>query len=114
MRRQGILRCFLNVDLRNGHDGLAEIAKQNDIKATEIESGSYIVFINTQRTKLKMFAAGNVIAYLKMPQGDKINMNVIRELPTVFNGKSINYDKALKSAVEKAMNRKTKDIHSIA
>lgn len=110
--KQGIVQCFLNVDMRNGHDGLAAIAKDNGIKVNEIDSGSYLVFVNSQKTKLKLYAAGQVIAYLRMPSGNKINMNVIREIPTVFNGKSINYDQALKTAVEQAMEKKRKAVFS--
>lgn len=108
-----LLRVFLNVDMRNGHDGLSLIAKDNAIKTSEIESGSYVVFINSQRTKLKMFAAGQVVAYLRMSQGRTINMNVIKELPSVFNGKQINYDVALKTAVETAMAKKASAILSV-
>lgn len=105
---KGILRVFLNVDMRNGHDGLSKTAKENGIKTSDIEAGSYVIFINASSNKLKMYAAGEVIAYLRLPAGRKINMDVIRELPRVFDGRRINYQEALKTAVEAALVRKGK------
>lgn len=110
----GILRVFLNVDMRNGHDGLSEIAAENDIKVSEIELGNYIVFVNNQRNKMKLYASNDVIAYTRLPAGRKIEMRVIKELPRVFNGRQINYDAALKLAVDKALSDKpTQTIKSI-
>lgn len=106
MRKTGILQCFLNVDMRNAHDGLSVIAKKNGIDPEKIEPGSFIVFINSARTKLKVYASDQVVAYLRLESGRKLNMNVIRELPRVFNGRSIKYDEALKSVVESAISKK--------
>lgn len=110
--KQGILRVFINADLRAGHDGLSQLAKENGIKTSEIEPGSFLVFINTGKNKLKVYASNQVIAYLKLPNG-KINMNTIRELPKVFNGRSINYSEALKMAVEKQMREKGRTIRVV-
>ncbi len=104
----GILRVFLNANLRSGHDGLTELAKEHGIKTDKIEPGSFVVFVNSQKNKIKVYAANDVIAYCRLPQGRVVNMNTIRELPHVFNGRAIDYDKALKLAVEKQLLIKTK------
>lgn len=111
--RTGILRVFLNVNLRAGHDGLTKLAKDHQVKTSDLEPGSYIVFINAAKNKLKLYAANEVIAYLRLGKGRSIDMNTIRELPYVFNGKFINYDAALKTAVEKQMVNKNKSIRVI-
>jgi hypothetical protein len=108
-----ILQCFLNVNMQNGHDGLADICKTNGIKVKEIEPGSYVVFINTARDKLKLYAAGQVLAYLRLEKGQKLNMQVIKELPRVFDGRQINYDLALKKVIEDMMAKKQKTVVAI-
>lgn len=108
----GILRVFINADLRAGHDGLSKLAKDNGLNTQQIEPGSFLVFINTAKDKLKVYASNQVIAYLRLPKG-KINMNTIRELPRVFNGSRINYSEALKIAVEKQMAEKGRAIRVV-
>ena len=102
----GIIQCFLNVDMRNGHDGLTKLSKENGVITQKIEPGNFVVFVNSRRDKLKLFAANQVIAYLRMPAGRKIEMRVIKELPRVFNGKKIDYDQALSLALDKALREK--------
>lgn len=110
---QGIIRVFLNVDMRNGHDGLATLAKEHQLKVSEIERGSFIVFVNAQKNKVKLYAANDTIAYLRMPRGSAFNLNVVRELPKVFNGRNINYTEGLKLAVEKQLIAKGSSIRVI-
>lgn len=106
-RRGRILQVFMNANLRSGHDGLEKLAKDNGIKVRSLEPGQFVVFINTHKDKVKVFAASQVIAYCRLEKGRKIDMNVIREIPRVFlsNGR-LDYEAALKEAVEQALARK--------
>lgn len=99
----GILQCFLDSDLRNGHDGLSSLAKKNGIQTSDLNPGEFVVFINTAKTKVKVYAARNTIVYLRMAKGERVNLNIIREIPRVFKGGMINYDSALGAAVIKQM-----------
>lgn len=101
-----VLQIFLNHDLRNGHDGLSGIAKEAGIDTRKLVPGQYVAFINAKKDKLKLYAANGVVAYLKLEAGRKIDERVIRELPRVFQGGRIDYDKALKEVVETALARK--------
>ena len=95
-----LIRYFPNADLRNGHFGLAKMAKANNIDVTELES-EFVIFTNRSRTGLKMFAPGNIVAYLKTVSGQKIDLNLIRGLPKYFNGTEIKYNDALKKKIER-------------
>jgi hypothetical protein len=102
-----VVQVFSNTDMRNGHDGLAAIAKEAGIDVAQLERGHYVVFINTHRTQIKMFAAYNVVASYKARAGEVLNLNTIPLIIRSFNGSGvIKYDEALKQAVEEALSRK--------
>ena len=102
-----VLQVFLNADLRNGHEGLAELAKERGIDVTKLLPGQYVVFVNAGKDKLKLYAAANVLAYLKLTGGQKFDLRVIAHIPKAFNGSGkLDYDKSLKDAVEEALRRR--------
>lgn len=104
-----VINFFTNVDFRLGHDGLAKLSKQNAVDVAKLNNGQYIVFVNSAKDRVKVFAANNVIAYLKLPHGRKVDSRVIQEIPSAFQGNgTLDYDKALKAAVEKALARRNR------
>lgn len=96
-----ILRVVFNADLRNSHDGLEAIAKDFKLKVSELEIGEFVVFMNTRKTAIKIYAAGNTIAHFKMPGGKKLNLKTIAMIPRYFNGSEFRYDQALREVIEK-------------
>lgn len=102
-----IIQVFQNTSMSNSHDGLAQIARSNGVDVRTLENGRYVVFINGRQDKLKVYAASNVVAYVRLEQGRKVDLRVIREIPRVFNGTSINYDKALEAVLNKYLAPKT-------
>jgi hypothetical protein len=107
-QRQGrILQCFLNADLRQGHDGLEKLARQNNIDVTRLHPGQYVVFVNSHRDKVKVYAANGVVAYYRHTGGRIYDLRVLQEIPKAFNGTAtFNMDTALKTVVEDALRRK--------
>lgn len=102
-----VLQCFLNADLRCGHEGLATLAKQNGIDITQLQPGQYVLFINSHKDKLKLYASNNVVAYLKLSTGQRLNMATIQLIPKAFRGTgTIDYDKALREVLLTALARK--------
>jgi hypothetical protein len=81
--------------MRNGHDGLAELAKKENIDVKKISRGEFVVFVNSAKDRVKVYAASNVIAYMKSSKGQKIDLRVIREIPRAFNGGGISYDETI-------------------
>lgn len=96
-----IIRIVFDADLRSGHKGLTSIAKSFKVDTNELAAGEYVIFVNRAMSALKMYAAGNVVAHLKMPPRQRIDPDVIRVIPEFFNGKAIDYDSALKTVLEK-------------
>jgi hypothetical protein len=98
-----LLELFLNVDLRCAHDGLAMVAKKRGIDVKKLEPGQYVMFINCEKNRLKLFAANNIIAYLKLPHG-KIDMRTLQLIPQAFHASGkIDYDSALKKILMKEL-----------
>lgn len=108
-----VLQIFLNADLRCSHDGLREIAKKGGLDVKDLQPGQYIVFLNCAKNRLKLYAAGNVVAYMKQPDGGRIDIRMIAELPRAFNGTSINYETAIKEALAKVFARRGKKLEDL-
>jgi len=95
-----LLRVVFNADMRNSHDGLAKLAKSLNIDVNKLQPGNFVAFINSKKNHLKLYASGNIIAHLKLPNG-KLNLNLLSKLPTYFNGTEIEYTKALREQMLK-------------
>lgn len=111
-----IKRCFLNVNMGNRHAGLQNIARNAGIEVSTLTPDSYLVFVNTARDKVAMLVGAQTpksmqtMAYVRLESGRKIDHRVIKELPRAFDGKTLNYDKALSLALDKALNRPGKTV----
>ena len=99
-----IIRVVFDADLRCSHDGLRLIAKKLHV-STDLKVGEYIVFINAKKSMLKIFAAGNTIAHFKCPDNRRMNLNVIAMIPTFFNGRELEYDKAIEALIKKEFHK---------
>ena len=102
-----IRQAFLDVSMTNRVNGLASIAEKSGIKVRDLTAGDFLVFLNSGYTQMAILAApANLhtlptLIYVKAPGKTKINLGVLRELPKVFNGSAINYDKALEPVLKK-------------
>lgn len=94
----------MDVDMRNGHDGLSRLALKFDIDTKKLPENHMLVFINRRQTHLKVYVAGNIIAHTKR---DIISLDAIREIPRAFaySGR-IDYDEALKKSLEERLKKK--------
>lgn len=107
-RTNKIMRYFSDVDFRNNHEGLRVIAAKEGIDVSKLNCGEYLIFVNRNRTALKMFAPNNTVAHLKMPGNSKLNLKCIVLLPTFFNGHSLDYSSALKRVILEDLQKKKK------
>lgn len=107
-----ILRCFVNADLRNGHQGLAAMAKKDRISVDQLEAGQYLVFINTAKNKMKVYTANNIVAYLRLNRG-RIDLATISKIPQSFQGGDIHYDDALKSRLLETLEIKSRQVSAL-
>lgn len=86
-----ILQVFFDVDLRN-------LAKDKKIKVADLKDGEFLVFLNSKKDKVKVYGSHDVYAYYRSPSG-RIALEMISHIPNSFSGNSINFDKAIKSAL---------------
>lgn len=96
-----ILRVIFNTDLRNNHEGLAAIAKNLRINTATLQPGEYVVFVNSYRSALKFYVAGQIVAHFRMPTHRRMDMRIIAMLPKFFNGRELRYDDALRELIRK-------------
>lgn len=96
-----ILQIFLDSDFRMAHDGLTEVAKKNGVDVAKLEPGNYVVFVNHALNRVKLFAAGDTIAYKRLRTGQKLDVRVLQYIPEVFNGRHLDLDKGLEKLLGK-------------
>lgn len=99
-KRLRVIRFFRDADLRCGHDGLREMAKKEGIDPWTLEPGEFLVFANNRQNKLKIYAPGNVLCYVKSPDDRRIDLNIVRLIPRFFNGTEFNYDAAVREVLK--------------
>lgn len=99
-----------NVHMGLGHDGLTAVARKFKKNPEALQDGELLMFLNRRRDKLKiMGSAGRVIGYLKMPKGNKIMLEAIQYIPQAFGASGINYDYALRSALQSRLVRRVEE-----
>lgn len=103
MSKQRVIRCFLASDMRNGHLGLASLAKEAGVNVDKLEPGEYVAFVNSARDRLKVYAHNNVVAYF-YKKGTAIDLRAIAGIPQAFGGSGkMDYDAALKKTLEREL-----------
>lgn len=95
-----VVRFFPESDMRNGHAGLFSIAKKAGVDMRTLGPGEYVIFVNNQKNKVKMFAGHQVMAYLRLDKGT-LDLRTIAHIPNYFEGGEIKYEKALLKVLEK-------------
>lgn len=89
-----------NTNLQNGHDGLKLIAKkQLGVDINALGAGEMVAFLNRAGDKVKVYASGDVIAYMRAAKDRKIDPRTIALIPKYFSGTTINYDKAIRQVL---------------
>ena len=83
-----IAQVILDVDLRNSHDGLMAVASKRGIKLSDLKPGQYLVFVNLNRDRFKIFAPapngrGAIIVYYRSYQG-RVDRQAIETMPQAF------------------------------
>lgn len=102
------LRIFLNTDMRCAHEGLSKLAADNKIKVETLEPGEYLIFINTAKNRIKLYACNNIVAYYRSKNG-QIDLKTIAKIPQAFKGSGkIDYDASLREVIEEHLTRKGK------
>lgn len=103
-----IAQIILNVDLRNSHDGLMDIAKKRGVDFDKMGPGQYLVFVNDQKNRFKIFAPspsrrGAIILYYKSYQG-RVDRDEIISVPAAFGVKKhIDINERLSNSLDESL-----------
>jgi len=92
-----LVRYVADADLRRGYDGL-----NKQVPLAELKQGEFVAFVNRKLDKVKLCTGKDMIAYLRLPQGQRIDPRVIQYLPEFFNGSNIEYGKAVEKSLRKS------------
>lgn len=95
------------------HVGLAKISEKFGTKVEQLGGDSLLMFLNSKGDKLKILGKqGQVLAYLRTKNGQKLALDAIQYIPQTFGGGSFNYEAALQTALNKRFERKNAQIAS--
>lgn len=83
-----LVQVILDVDLRNGHDGLLELGRKKGVDWARIQPGQYVAFVNRQLNRFMLLGVspsrrGAIIIYYKSYAG-RIDRQEIETLPQAF------------------------------
>ena len=85
--RGALVQLFFNVNMGKSHGGLKLVAKEHGLDLDVLIPGQYVGFLNRKRTKIKLFSAGNIFAYLALPEDQQVTMEIISQIPQVFQSR---------------------------
>lgn len=92
--------------MRNRFDGLSEIAKKNGIDVQKLKPGQFLVFINSEKTMITVYAANNIIASHRSTRG-RIDERAIALIPETFLMKGrLDYDDALRDTLVQELSKR--------
>lgn len=98
-----IARVFFNVHMGQNFQGLLRICRDNRLKP-EQNPESYVVFINTAKTKFKLLIGDKYLVYHS--NGNKvIPLDAIQFLPHAFTGREFKFDAAIEKLVRNKLNQ---------
>jgi len=80
-----VAQVFINTDMRTWHKGLAKLCATHGINVDDLTPGQVVVFINNKRTKLKMYCANKIVAYLNNGQ-ERLTFEQLSAIPEAFRG----------------------------
>lgn len=104
-----IRQCFENVSMINRSQGLSAIAKaESGIDASDLKMGDFLLFFNTEKSKLAILGANGFVGYIGHPQGHRMDMRMVQGLGRYFRGEEFRYDKILQPYLEKLLTPKAR------
>lgn len=96
-----IVRVIDNINMGLGHPGLTQVARKFKLHPEKLGPQECILFLNRAKDKLKVMGSeGRVIAYLRMPRGERLRLEALQYIPQVFAATGrIDYPAAMKESL---------------
>lgn len=105
-----LVHVFFDVNLGCQHDGLSlEAKKVGKIDTEDLAAGELLLFINRRRDKIKVLASigrgprNCVLAYWRGKDKQVLDEMAIQYIARAFDGTTINYNQALRKAIEQRL-----------
>lgn len=100
-----VVGYFADADMRQGYDGLRLVAKKQHIDLDNLPKGHFVAFTNRAMNKIKICTQNDLVTYLRMPRGRKIDPRVIQHIPEYFDGQEFSYDRAIRAVIREKFPR---------
>lgn len=99
-----LTHIFTGVDMRQGHDGLRQVAK-GKVNLLNMPDGSAVAFISNDRKRMKVYTFNHVLSYIRREDIKRpIDLQALQEFPRAFDSAGrFDYNKALKLRLMKAL-----------
>ena len=79
-----VIEIYHHVNIANGHDGLHQIAAEDDIDLGALQKGTFIVFLNSKKDRIKLFAHNDTYAYYRLKKGQIMTNQIIKDMVLSF------------------------------
>lgn len=89
-----IAQIFFDTHMGKNFVGLNDICKKAKVDSRD----SYVVFMNTKKTKFKILVSDKYLVYHDN-KDQQIDLNSLRHLPRAFEGDKFNFSKAVEAAI---------------
>lgn len=98
----GIARVFFDVSMANNFDGLREVMRKAKLNPDRMKSDEFTIFVNRRQNAFKLFVGTNYLVYHK--NGNRrFPLEAIQYFPRHFDGKAIDFDRAVETALMKKL-----------
>lgn len=97
-----VLHVYKDVDFRMQHPGLQAIMGNRKLKP-----GEHVVFLNRAMNRIKVMSSENILTYKRTEKG-RIDLDMIRHIPSAFGAGDFSLNKALKQAILTKLSKRGK------
>lgn len=94
-----VLHAFYNVSMHFQHSGLTELISQSTGKDW-LARGEVALFLNSSWEACKVLTASGILAYKRVPQGRRITLEDIKQIPVHFGGARLSFEPALEERIK--------------
>ncbi|HNA61513.1 MAG TPA: hypothetical protein PKW79_00345 [Rhabdochlamydiaceae bacterium] len=100
-----ILAIFHDVHMSLNHDGLSSIAKTKNIDVNRLSPGQFVIFINKNKNRFKVYAPNSVLAYYRDPENRVITTQALQYIPLAFGAGGFEFKKSLEKTLTQLLKR---------
>jgi len=74
------VHLFTDTDMRQGHEGLFNVAKSNGVDINKLDPAECVMFFNRTKDKVKVFSVTGVVSYARFEaEATMLDLNVFSQ-----------------------------------